>query len=83
MKVNELLNKIRKNQKNIKFSDLQKLLLSLDFQLKRISGSHHIYSHARIVVAVNIQPDGPNAKPYQVKQLLKIIEKYGLKRDDL
>jgi len=27
---------------------------------------------------LNLQPDGHQAKPYQVRQLVKLVEKYGL-----
>mgnify|MGYP004456304855 FL=1 len=63
--------------RNIKFSDLQKILEVLGFQC-RIKGDHFIYWLDGIDEIINIQPDGNKAKPYQVKQVRNIILKYGL-----
>lgn len=61
--------------KNIRFSDLQKLLETLGFQC-RIKGDHFIYYKNGIDEIINIQPDGNKAKPYQVKQVRNLILKY-------
>ncbi len=63
--------------RNIKFSDLQKILDVLGFQC-RIKGDHFIYWKDGIDEIINIQPDGNKVKPYQVKQVRNIILKYGL-----
>lgn len=63
--------------RNIKFTDLQKILEVLGFQC-RIKGDHFIYWRDGIDEIINIQPDGNKAKPYQVKQIRNIILKYGL-----
>ena len=63
--------------RNIKFTDLQKILDVLGFQC-RIKGDHFIYWKDGIEEIINIQPDGNKAKPYQVKQVRNIILKYGL-----
>lgn len=62
---------------NIRFSDLQKLLIELGFHL-RIKGDHFIYTKKEVEEIINIQPIGKNAKPYQVKQVRHIINKYNL-----
>ena len=64
-----------------KFSDLTKLLRVMGFQ-ERIKGSHHIYYRINIEEILNIQPNGSNAKPYQVKQVRNVIIKYGLEERD-
>ncbi len=48
------------------------------FQLKSISGSHHIYTHPGIPDLLNLQNVRGKAKPYQIKQLLQRIEQYNL-----
>ena len=63
--------------KNINFSELQKLLDRLGFQC-RIKGDHFIYYRDGITEIINIQPNGDKAKPYQVKQVRNIILKYCL-----
>lgn len=67
--------------KNIRFEDLRKLLISFGFD-ERIKGSHHIFSKTNIVEIINIQPlrDG-KAKAYQVKQIRSIILKYRLHKE--
>ena len=62
---------------NIRFHDLRKLLEGLGFT-ERIKGSHHIFVQAGIADIVNLQPDGSKAKPYQVKQVRKLINEYRL-----
>jgi hypothetical protein len=66
---------------NIRFADLRKLLLSLDF-IERIKGDHHILTISGIEEIINIQPlkDGM-AKAYQVKQIRKILVKYKLLKE--
>ncbi len=63
---------------NILFSDLQRLLDSLGFN-HRTKGSHHVYWREGIEEIINIQPDGNNAKAYQVRQVRNIILRYNLK----
>ena len=70
----KFLAKILVHQKNIKFSDFVKFIKSLGFELDRVSGSHHIFVHSHIDAIINIQNVKGEAKPYQVKQLLKIVE---------
>ena len=41
--------------------------------------SHHIFRKAGVEEKVNLQKDGSNAKPYQVKQVRNIILKYKLR----
>lgn len=61
--------------KNIKFTELQKLLFFLGFQF-RVKGDHFIYFRDGVEEIINIQPTGNKAKPYQVKQIRNLILKY-------
>jgi predicted RNA binding protein YcfA (HicA-like mRNA interferase family) len=63
--------------KNIKFAELQKLLEMMGFHY-RIKGDHFIYWKDGVSEIINLQPDGKNAKPYQVKQVRNLILKYRL-----
>jgi len=47
-------------------------------RLQRIKGSHHIFSREDVQDILNIQPDGMNAKPYQVKQVRSFNLRYRL-----
>jgi hypothetical protein len=62
---------------NIRFADLQALLVELGFS-ERIKGSHHIFTRPDVAEILNLQPRGPLAKPYQVKQVRKVIVRYKL-----
>jgi hypothetical protein len=45
----------------------------------RISGNHHIFTHPKIPELVNLQNVGGQVKPYQIRQFMKLVEKYDLK----
>ena len=62
---------------NIRFGDLQSLLVDLGFS-ERIKGSHHIFTRPDVAEILNLQPRGSLAKPYQVKQVRKVIVQYKL-----
>jgi hypothetical protein len=47
-----------------------------------VNGSHRIYFHARTGRPFPIQPDGQDAKHYQVWQLRDMIRKHGLTLDE-
>lgn len=76
-----LLSVLRGTQdKNISFSDLQKLLDHLGFDC-RTRGDHFIYTRQDVDEIINIQPRGHLAKPYQVKQVRDVIIKYRMGGD--
>lgn len=57
------------------FSDLARICTDL-FGEPRIKGSHHIFKTPwKGDPRINIQMDGKNAKPYQVKMVLKAIRR--------
>ncbi len=62
---------------NIRFSDLRSALLRLGF-VERIKGSHHIFTRDGVEEILNLQPKGAFAKPYQVKQVRKVLVRYKL-----
>ena len=66
------------NLQNVSFVDMQKLVNSLGFSSKTTSGSHHIYVHGDISELVNLQEVKGQAKPYQIRQVLRLIERYSL-----
>lgn len=57
---------------NISFEDLCGLLRHLGFD-ERIRGSHHIFTKEGVEEVLNLQPRGAKAKPYQVKQVRRVI----------
>lgn len=62
---------------NIPFAGLCQLLHGLGFR-ERIRGDHHIFVKDGVEEIVNLQPRGGKAKPYQVKQVRKVILRYKL-----
>lgn len=65
----------------IRFDELRQLLLHLGF-VERTRGDHHIFTRDDVAEILNLQPRGPSAKPYQVKQVRDVIVRYGLARGD-
>lgn len=66
---------------NVAFRDMVKLVEGFGFRLVRVTGSHHIFMYPGIPEQVNLQDVGGQAKPYQIRQVLRLVERYGLKLD--
>lgn len=62
----------------ISFRDFERLLGAFGFELDRTSGSHRQYVHPAIPRAFPVQPAGKDAKRYQVRQFLELVERYAL-----
>lgn len=67
----------RTSDANIRFDDLCHLLSSIGFEM-RVRGSHHIFRKAGVEEKINLQREGSEAKPYQVRQVRAVILKYRL-----
>jgi predicted RNA binding protein YcfA (HicA-like mRNA interferase family) len=67
---------------NVAFGDLCVLAEKLGFELRRVSGSHHVFVHPDISELVNLQSIRGQAKPYQVRQLMRLVERYDLGLED-
>ena len=63
---------------NVSFADMRNLVEAYGFRLVRRSSSHHIYGHGDIEELVNLQDVKGEAKPYQIRQFLRLVEKYNL-----
>lgn len=74
-----MLEKILTNSKNVNFSDMVGIVEAFGFSLARINGSHHIFKHDSVSEIINLQNVNGQAKPYQIKQFIDIIEKYNLR----
>ncbi|MEX2410270.1 MAG: type II toxin-antitoxin system HicA family toxin [Candidatus Paceibacterota bacterium] len=77
-KKDKLLNKAKNSAANLRFSDLIKLAELCGFEKKRQKGSHVMMKHETHDLFMNFQDKNGDAKPYQVKQLLKDIDDYNL-----
>jgi predicted RNA binding protein YcfA (HicA-like mRNA interferase family) len=77
-----LLQKLLSGSRNIRFAEAIACAEAFGFRLSRINGSHHIYVHTNVSELLNLQNVNGQAKPYQVKQLLRLIERYNLQMED-
>ena len=82
MNPRKTLQQILAGSRNIRFADMRRLVEAFGFRLARINGSHHIFTHPDVPELVNLQEVGGQAKPYQVRQFLKLVEEYNLKLED-
>lgn len=55
---------------------------ALGFELLRVHGSHHIFRHPQVHELVNLQQVRGQVKPYQIRQFLRIVERYALSLED-
>ncbi len=74
----QLYKELKQKLKNIRFKRLCMIAEAFGFQSKGGRGSHRIYYQEGIKELLNFQNVSGKAKPYQVRQLIKIIEKYDL-----
>jgi hypothetical protein len=78
----KLLRKARKDHKSLSFDELCQLAQYYGFTLQRTKGSHHIYKRKGYAPLLNFQEVRGEAKPYQVKQLLRALGELGLIDDE-
>jgi predicted RNA binding protein YcfA (HicA-like mRNA interferase family) len=81
-KGHKLLRKLLSGSKNIRFSDVVACAEAFGFRLDRVSGSHRIFVHPEVREILNLQNVKGKAKPYQVRQLIGLIERYDLRSND-
>jgi predicted RNA binding protein YcfA (HicA-like mRNA interferase family) len=83
MKRRKLLQKLSEGQlKNVAFGDMMNMVEGFGFRLDRMSGSHHIFIHPAVQELVNLQEVKGEAKPYQIRQFLRIVDRYNLRMED-
>lgn len=74
----EIYKKLKRNPKNVRFDKICKVAEMFGFKFRGGKGSHKIYVKDGVREMLNFQNIKGKVKPYQVKQLLKVIEKYKL-----
>lgn len=79
MSLQKILEKLLRGQSdaNLRFDELCHLLQAKGFRM-RVSGSHHIFTKFGVIERINLQREGSKAKPYQVRQVRKILANYKL-----
>ena len=77
--VEKILEKLLRGESdaNLRFDELCHLLQAKGFRM-RVSGSHHIFTRTGVMERINIQREGAKAKPYQVRQVRRILATYKL-----
>ena len=73
-----LFEELKRNSRNVRFERLCKIADAFGFKFRGGKGSHRIYVREGIMEILNFQNVGGKAKPYQVRQFIKIVEKYNL-----
>lgn len=69
---------LQSSSRSIAYRDFEKLVIAFGFNLARVNGSHAIYVHPKLPRPFPIQPEGKDAKRYQVRELLELVERYAL-----
>jgi predicted RNA binding protein YcfA (HicA-like mRNA interferase family) len=78
VKKRKLLQKALDSPKNLRFQELVVLVEAYGFSLSRAAGSHHIFVHPQVRELVNLQEVHGMAKPYQIRQFLRLVERYNI-----
>ena len=82
MKKRKLLQKALTGPKNFRFDDMVALAEAFGFRLSRTSGSHHVFVHPDVPELLNLQEVKGKAKPYQISQFLRLVERYNLNLEE-
>lgn len=77
-RLEQLLEQVLQGRGSIGFQEFESLIEALGFGLNRQRGSHRIYTHPKLDRPFPVQPDGKDAKRYQIRQLRDMIRKYRL-----
>lgn len=75
----KLYNKIKNNPKNVKFEEIDKLLINIGgFEKRSTKGSHFVYHHKKLGNSineyVNIPYKKPTIRPAYIKKALAMFE---------
>jgi hypothetical protein len=76
-KAGKLLAAIRNNPAGVRFDDACKTALLLGFTHEGGKGSHRVFKRKGEPVQLNFQNRNGFIPPYQARQLIAMIEKYG------
>lgn len=68
--------------RNVAFRDALALAAAFGFKVDRIEGSHHILKHEDVAEFLNMQDVRGEAKPYQLRQFLRLVKRYDLRLRD-
>jgi HicA toxin of bacterial toxin-antitoxin, len=61
---------------------MRRLVEAFGFELRRTSGSHHVFVHAGVRELLNLQEVRGQTELYQIRQFLRLVERYALSLED-
>lgn len=73
---------MRGHVRNVPFQDFVDLVEGFGFREIRVHGSHHAFGRPEMPQLVNLQSRGGEAKPYQIRQFLRLVESYNLRLEE-
>lgn len=73
----KLLAAIRNNPKHVRFADACKAAETVGFGRAGGKGSHTVYARPGEPVILNFQNRSGSIPPYQARQLIEMLDKYG------
>jgi predicted RNA binding protein YcfA (HicA-like mRNA interferase family) len=73
-----LLEELKQDMRNLRFERLCGIAEKFGFRFRGGKGSHRVFVRLGIREILTFQNVGGKAKPYQVRQLIKIIEEHRL-----
>ena len=78
----KLIDKVRNNPAGVRFQEICLLAEHLGFIKRGGKGSHVVYEREGVEEILTFQDRKGMAKPYQVKQLLAVVEKHRLGEEE-
>lgn len=82
MNPRKLLLKALQSPHDLRFAEACGLAEAFGFRLSRIGGSHHVYVHPGTPELLNLQEVRGQAKAYQIRPLLRLVERHNLEIGD-
>ena len=69
---------LQSTNRSVDFRDFIAMVEAFGFSLARTKGSHRSFIHSTCPRLLVLQPNGKDAKRYQVREFLDMIEEFGL-----
>jgi predicted RNA binding protein YcfA (HicA-like mRNA interferase family) len=73
---------LESRRRTVSFRDFVALVIAFGFREARARGSHRCFRHPDCPRLLVIQPKGNDAKDYQLREMLDMVEEYGLTLED-
>lgn len=77
-RIAKLYSRSLQNPRGLSFREFERLLSAFGFVHARTVGSHRHYTHPRVPEILTVLPGGKDAKAYQVRRLLEMVDQFGL-----